>query len=71
MLVQTLDVDIPSDETDLIEAGMIDSLAVVELLFALEEEFSVTILLDTLDVDDLRSVRRIGQLVAALEGASA
>ncbi len=64
----TLNIEVPSDETDLIEAGYIDSLALVELLFAIEREFSVSVPLDELEIDDFRNVRSITELVAAANG---
>jgi acyl carrier protein len=67
LFVQTLNVDVPSDETDLIESGVIDSLALVELLFALEQEFSVSLPLDTLDIESFRSVHTIGAFIASLD----
>jgi acyl carrier protein len=68
IFADTLNIDVPSDETDLIEAGYIDSLALVELLFAIEREFSVSVPLDELEIDDFRNVRSIGELVAAANG---
>jgi acyl carrier protein len=68
IFVDTLNIQIPSEETDLIEAGYIDSLALVELLFAIEREFAVTVPLDELEIDNFRSVRRISELVAAANG---
>jgi acyl carrier protein len=68
LFVQVLNIDIPSDETDLIESGVIDSLALVELLFALEQEFSVSLPLDTLDIESFRSVRTIGEFIATVDG---
>jgi acyl carrier protein len=71
VFVQALNLEPPHDETDLIESGVIDSLALVELLFALEEEFSVSLPLDTLDVESFRSVRTIGEFIAGLDGRPA
>jgi acyl carrier protein len=68
IFADTLNIDVPSDETDLIEAGYIDSLALVELLFAIEREFAVSVPLDELEIDDFRNVRSIGELVAAANG---
>ena len=65
IFVDALNIQVPSDDTDLIEGGYIDSLALVELLFAIEREFSVTVPLDELDIDNFRNVRRISELVAA------
>jgi acyl carrier protein len=63
LFVETLNVDVPSPDTDLIEGGLLDSLALVELLFALEREFAVTIALENLDIDSFRSIRTIAEFV--------
>jgi acyl carrier protein len=63
LFVETLNVEAPSPDTDLIEGGLLDSLALVELLFALEREFAVTIALENLDIDTFRSIRTIAELV--------
>jgi acyl carrier protein len=68
IFAETLNIEVPSDETDLIEAGYIDSLALVELLFALEREFAVSVPLDELEIDNFRNVRSISELVAAANG---
>jgi acyl carrier protein len=68
IFADTLNIEVPSDETDLIEAGYIDSLALVELLFAIEREFAVSVPLDELEIDDFRNVRSISELVAAANG---
>ena len=68
IFAETLNIEVPSDETDLIEAGYIDSLALVELLFALEREFSVSVPLDELEIDNFRNVQSISELVAAANG---
>jgi acyl carrier protein len=68
IFADTLKIDVPSDDTDLIEAGYIDSLALVELLFAIEREFSVSVPLDELEIDDFRNVESISALVAAADG---
>ena len=68
IFVDALNIQVPSEETDLIEAGYIDSLALVELLFALEREFAITVPLDELEIDNFRNVRRISELIAAANG---
>jgi acyl carrier protein len=65
LLAETLNVEVSSDETDLIDTGVIDSLALVELLVALEREFEVTIPFDELEIDTFRSVRSIGAFITA------
>lgn len=57
-----LDVDV---DTDVIAGGMLDSLAFVQLLLALEEEFGVKVDLSDLELDDFSSVASVARLVTA------
>jgi D-alanine--poly(phosphoribitol) ligase subunit 2 len=59
-----LNVEVPSTDTDLFEAGLLDSLAFVELLLRLEHEFGVTTSVDDLDADNFRSIARIAEFVS-------
>jgi D-alanine--poly(phosphoribitol) ligase subunit 2 len=63
LFVETLNTPAPSPDADLIDTGVLDSLALVELLFALEREFGVTIPLEELDIDTFRTVASIAALV--------
>jgi acyl carrier protein len=56
----------PPSDTDIVEAGLIDSLAMVTLLFEIEQEFGLTMPLDWLEIEDLRSTERIAQLISRL-----
>ena len=67
-LFETLNVQVPSQEADLIESGLIDSLALVELLFAIEREFSVSLPLDDLEIENFRSVNRISEVIVGAQG---
>jgi acyl carrier protein len=53
----------PSLDKDLLESGTIDSLSFVELLSCLEQEFSIRISLDDLDLNQFRSIARIGEFI--------
>ena len=66
-LFETLNVQVPSQEADLIESGLIDSLALVELLFAIEREFSVSLPLDDLEIENFRSVNRISEVIVGAQ----
>lgn len=59
-----LNVEVESAETDLFEAGLLDSLAFVELLLRLEREFGVTASVDDLELDNFRSIARIAAFVS-------
>ena len=63
-----LHLDIPSVETDLFETGAVDSLGFVELLLHLEREFAVRVSLSDLDLDQFRTIRRIGAFVLSRNG---
>lgn len=65
-----LDMPAPAPDRDILEAGMIDSLGMVTLLFEIEQEFAVQIPMDTLDIEDLRTTERIATLIGQLKEAS-
>ena len=63
IFVNHLHIQPPPPETDLIESGAIDSLAFVELIGHLEEEFCMRIPLDDLDLTHFRSIARIDEFI--------
>ncbi len=63
LLSERVHVEAPSVDTDLMEAGLLDSLTLVELMTSLEEEFGITISFDEIELDNFRSVERIGEFV--------
>jgi acyl carrier protein len=64
-----LSIDVASPTTDLIETGLLDSLALVELIAAIEQEFQVDLALDTLEIDAFRSVESIAAFVERMPGS--
>ena len=54
-----LNIDVVDVEVDLIETGMVDSLALVTLITAVEERFACELPLDDFDIENFRSARRI------------
>jgi len=64
-------VDVPSDDTDLLETGALDSLQLVDLLLLIEQSFGQRIPIESIDLDHLRSLRRLAQLLAAPAAAAA
>ena len=65
-----LQIDAPALDEDLFEAGILDSLSFVDMLVALEREFSIQIPLDQVDLNDFRSVSRIGAYIASSSRSS-
>ena len=63
LLSEKLLVEVDAPEADLLKAGILDSLALIQLLLHLEERFGVKIPLDELEIEDLRSISSIARLV--------
>jgi D-alanine--poly(phosphoribitol) ligase subunit 2 len=63
LFAEKLNLDVASAETDLIEAGLLDSLALVELLAQLEESFDVSISTDDMELENFRSINSIAMFV--------
>jgi len=61
---EKLNLEVPSVDTDLVEGGILDSLAFVELLVCLEQEFVVEVPMDSFDIDNFRSIAKIAEFVA-------
>ncbi len=63
---KVLSIEVPTRTTDIIAAGLLDSLALVTLLFEVELEFDIRVPLENLDIEGLRTVERIAALVERL-----
>lgn len=59
LIAEKLHVEVASPEADLIEIGVLDSLAFVTLIAHIEEDFGVTVPMDDFDVENFRSVARM------------
>jgi D-alanine--poly(phosphoribitol) ligase subunit 2 len=66
---EVLNVAVPAPDTDLIETGLLDSLALVELLFEIEQRFGVDLALDDLDIENFRTLERLAAVVDGGQGA--
>jgi acyl carrier protein len=65
LLRDRLNIEVVDVDTDLIETGTVDSLALVMLITALEERFACELPLDDFDIENFRSARRITQYLDA------
>jgi len=63
MIRDRLSVDVPAADTDLIESGLLHSLALVMLIAAIEETFACELPLEVFDIECFRSVERIFQFM--------
>jgi D-alanine--poly(phosphoribitol) ligase subunit 2 len=65
LFAERLEIEVPSADLDLFEAGVVDSLLFVKLLTALEEQFGFRLGFEELEIDDFRTLRHIARFVAA------
>jgi methoxymalonate biosynthesis acyl carrier protein len=63
-----LNLVISSPAEDLFETGVLDSMAFVDLVIHLEQQFDIRICGDELELDNFRSVAKIASFVAAHNG---
>ena len=63
LFARKLNLEVSSVDTDLVESGLLDSLALVELLAQLEETFGVSISIDDLELENFRSIASIAGFV--------
>jgi acyl carrier protein len=63
---EKLSLEVPSVDTDLVEEGILDSLAFVELLVCLEQEFAVEVPMDSVEIDNFRSIAKIAEFVVSM-----
>jgi len=66
LIEDVLQVEVPDPGTDLVEAGLIDSLALVSLITEVELEFAIRLPIDEFDLSRFRSAEQIAAVVAEL-----
>jgi D-alanine--poly(phosphoribitol) ligase subunit 2 len=53
-----------SDEVDLLETGLVDSVKIVELVLAIEQRFGVSLPFEELEIEDFRTVPRLAERIS-------
>lgn len=61
----SLNIEVSSRDTDLIEEGLLDSLMLVDLLMYLERDYRIAVGLDDLELDNFRSISAIESFIDA------
>jgi acyl carrier protein len=56
-------VEVPSDETDLFDSGILDSQRLVELLFQIEQNFDTQVNVDDFEIENFRCIETITRLI--------
>jgi len=64
IFVESLGIEPPAPNEDLLASGILDSFQVVELLFQLESRLGVALKLEDFDLDDLRTLAGVARIVA-------
>jgi len=65
LIREALTVEVPDPDLDLVEADLIDSLALVSLITEVETAFGVELPLEDFDIEKFRSARQIAEYVDA------
>lgn len=63
VLPSELNIQIPAQDTDLLDEGIIDSFGLVNLMFLMERKWGIRVSVDKMDLDNLRSVERIAAFI--------
>ena len=63
LFAKKLNLEVSSVDTDLVGTGLLDSLALVELLAQLEETFGIWVSTDDLEFENFRSIASIARFV--------
>lgn len=66
IVCNTLTLEKIAYEEDLIDSGLLDSLSIVHLMVALENEFNLKIEPEEIDFEDYRSVKSMTEMVTRL-----
>jgi D-alanine--poly(phosphoribitol) ligase subunit 2 len=64
LIAERLHIDVPAPDLDLIDGGVLDSLALVELLVELERSFGIELALEELDIENFRTPTSVAAFVA-------
>lgn len=63
LIRDSVGMDVPDPTRELLSSGFIDSLSFVSLLVAMEEEFGISIDIDSIELEDFQSVERIAHFI--------
>lgn len=65
VFADTLQIEAPPPDADLLASGILDSFQLVALLADLEQSFGLRIRIEETELDDFRTLERIARLVAS------
>ena len=71
LFTEQMSIEVPTEDTDLLDGGILDSLKFVELLVQLEQRFGTQVNLNEFEPENFRSIDRIAQFVVQQASAQA
>lgn len=69
LFTQRLNVEVPSETTDLFETGILDSQKFIELLLQIEEQFKAHIAPEDFEIENFRCIQKIASLILCRKAA--
>jgi len=71
IFAQCFETKLPSEEIDLLETGLVDSVKIVELVLEIEQRFGVSLPFEDLEIDDFRTVKKLAECIGRTAPAAA
>jgi D-alanine--poly(phosphoribitol) ligase subunit 2 len=68
---QCFEIKLPSEEVDLLDTGIVDSVRIVELVLEIEQRFGVSLPFEDLEIDDFRTVKRLAECIGRTASVAA
>ena len=62
---------LPSEEIDLLETGLVDSIKIIELVLELEQRFGVSLPFEELEIEDFRTVAKLAERITRTAAVAA
>jgi D-alanine--poly(phosphoribitol) ligase subunit 2 len=64
IFAERFETNLESDDVDLLETGLVDSVRIVELVLEIEQRFGVSLPFEELEIEDFRTVPRLAERIA-------
>jgi D-alanine--poly(phosphoribitol) ligase subunit 2 len=64
IFAERFDTQLTSEDTDLLETGLVDSIKIIELVLELEQRFGVSFPFEELEIEDFRTVLTLADRIA-------
>ena len=64
IFAERFETKLESDDVDLLETGLVDSVKIVELVLEIEQRFGVSLPFEELEIEDFRTVPRLAERIA-------